>query len=142
MTISIEKLAHVAIAVRCLDDHIPYYRDVLGLPLVGIEEVADQKVKVALFRVGQTNIELLEPSSDDSPIARYLEKRGEGIHHLAYGVDHLAGTLDHLAEKGIRLLDTAPRPGAHGAQIAFAHPRSTGGILTEFCQPGDEESES
>jgi methylmalonyl-CoA/ethylmalonyl-CoA epimerase len=137
--IAVERIAHIAIAVHDLSKHIPYYRDVLGLELVGQEEVADQQVRVAMFRVGETHIELLEPSSETSPIARYLSKRGEGIHHIAFELGgSLQGALDELRDKGVALLDDAPRDGAHGARIAFAHPRSTFGVLTEFCQSGGE----
>jgi methylmalonyl-CoA/ethylmalonyl-CoA epimerase len=141
--LSVEKIAHIAIAVRDLSKHIPYYRDVLGLQFVGQEEVADQQVTVAMFQVGETKIELLEPSSEQSPIARYLNKRGEGIHHIAFEVGGtLQGALDQLQQKGVDLLDEQPRDGAHGAKIAFAHPRSTFGVLTEFCQTGATDTDS
>ena len=130
----IENISHVAIAVRDLEAQIAIYRDVLGLELVSLEQVDDQGVKAAMFQCGQVRIELLEPLGDDTPVGRFIEKRGEGIHHIAYRVQDLEGTLGELSERGLRLIDTAPRPGAHGAQIAFVHPKSTGGVLTEFCQ--------
>ncbi|MCA9666590.1 MAG: methylmalonyl-CoA epimerase [Myxococcales bacterium] len=129
-----ENISHVAIAVRDLEAQIAIYRDVLGLELVSLEQVDDQGVKAAMFQCGQVRIELLEPLGDDTPVGRFIEKRGEGIHHIAYRVQDLEGTLGELSERGLRLIDTAPRPGAHGAQIAFVHPKSTGGVLTEFCQ--------
>ncbi|MCB9554840.1 MAG: methylmalonyl-CoA epimerase [Deltaproteobacteria bacterium] len=129
----INKIAHIAIAVRDLETQVAFYRDVLGLELAGREVVADQQVKVAMFRVGSSMIELLEPTSEQSPIAKYLERRGEGIHHIAYDVDDVAAVLRELADKQVRLIDDAPRDGAHGAKIAFVHPRSTFGVLSEFC---------
>ena len=100
-----------------------------------IEEVADQKVKTAFFKVGQTKLELLEPTSEESPIAKFIEKRGEGIHHLAFAVeDGVANALAEMEDKGVRLIDKAPRKGAEGLNIAFIHPKSTHGVLTEFCE--------
>lgn len=132
MTIS--KISHIGIAVRDLDEQIAFYRDKLGLELVGIESIEDQKVKVAIFRVGESNIELLTPTSPQSPVAKFLDKRGEGIHHLAYQVEGLEGLLAALENKGVDLIDKKPRQGAHGARIAFLHPRSTFGVLTELCE--------
>ena len=103
-----------------------------------IEEVTDQKVRTAFFKVGQTKIELLEATSEDSPIAKFIEKRGEGIHHMAYAVDDVQKCLDKAEENGVRLIDKAPRRGAEGMDIAFLHPKSTGGVLTEFCMPGEK----
>jgi methylmalonyl-CoA/ethylmalonyl-CoA epimerase len=138
----IEKIAHIGIAVRDLEAQIPYYRDVLGLELLGCEVVADQQVRTAVFAVGQTMIELLEPLSETSPIARHLERRGEGVHHIAFEVRELTRALDTLRARGVTLVDQQPRPGAHGARIAFAHPRSTGSVLTEFCQHGEPGAEN
>lgn len=132
----IQRIAHIAIAVKDLETQIAHYRDTFGLELVGREEVADQKVKVAMLRVGETTIELLEPTSPDSPVAKFLDKRGEGIHHLAFQVDGLASALGELRDKGVALLDAEPRDGAHGQRIAFLHPRATFGVLTELCEPG------
>ena len=132
---NISHIEHLGIAVKSLDEAIPYYENILGMKCYSIEEVADQKVKTAFFKVGQTKLELLEPTSDESPIAKFIEKRGEGIHHLAFAVE--AGVANSLAEmegKGVRLIDKAPRKGAEGLNIAFIHPKSTHGVLTEFCE--------
>lgn len=130
----IQKINHIGIAVQSLEEQIPFYRDVLGLKLAGIEEVADQKVRVAMFEVGEVHIELLEPLSTESPIARFIEKKGEGMHHIAYQSDDIKTELSEFQDKDIRLIDTEPRSGAHGSQIAFLHPKSSGKVLTEICQ--------
>ncbi|MDZ7414202.1 MAG: methylmalonyl-CoA epimerase [candidate division KSB1 bacterium] len=127
-------MAHVGIAVRSLEEHLPLYRDVLRLPLVGVEEVPEQKVRVAMFKAGDANIELLEPLGPDSPIASFLEKRGEGLHHIAYASDDIAADIAHLQSHGVRMIDERPRQGAHGTLIAFLHPSSSGKVLTELCQ--------
>jgi methylmalonyl-CoA/ethylmalonyl-CoA epimerase len=125
----------LGIAVKSLEEAIPYYENILGLKCYSIEEVADQKVKTAFFKVGQTKIELLEPTSPESTIAGFIEKRGEGIHHLAFAVaDGVANALAEVEGKGVRLIDKAPRKGAEGLNIAFLHPKSTGGVLTELCE--------
>jgi methylmalonyl-CoA/ethylmalonyl-CoA epimerase len=130
---------HIGIAVRSLDSQREYYEGVLGAHYEGAEEVPSQKVRVAFYRLGPAEapvrIELLEPTADDSPVARFLERRGEGVHHVAYTVDGIEERLRDLAESGIRLIDETPRPGAHDTRIAFLHPRSTGGVLTELCEP-------
>lgn len=132
---NISHIEHLGIAVKSLDEAIPYYENILGMKCYSIEEVADQKVKTAFFKVGQTKLELLEPTSDESPIAKFIEKRGEGIHHLAFAVeDGVANALAEMEGKGVRLIDKAPRKGAEGLNIAFIHPKSTHGILTEFCE--------
>jgi methylmalonyl-CoA/ethylmalonyl-CoA epimerase len=130
----IERISHIGIAVRQWDQQVAFYQDVLGLKLLQIEEVPEQKVRVAMFQVGEVVIELLGPLSEDSPVGKFLEKQGEGLHHLAYLVQDLAGTLQSLSEKGVALVDKTPRPGAHGHRIAFLHPRSTFGVLTELCE--------
>ncbi len=127
-------IEHIGIAVKSLDEAIPYYENILGLKCYSIEEVADQKVRTAFFMIGQTKLELLEPMSEDSTIAAFIEKRGEGLHHMAFAVEGLADVLNETAEKGVRLIDKAPRKGAEGLQIAFLHPKSTGGVLTELCE--------
>jgi methylmalonyl-CoA/ethylmalonyl-CoA epimerase len=129
------KIDHLGIAVHSIEAASRLYGDVFGLRSGGIEEVADQKVRVAFFRIGQTRIELLEPTADDSPVAKFLAKRGSGVHHIAYRVENLPATLVALKVAGIQLIDEVPRDGAHGMKIAFAHPQSTGGVLTEFCEP-------
>jgi len=130
------KINHIGVAVKNLEVSIPFYRDVLGMKFEGTEEVAEQKVKVAFLAVGESRIELLEPTSPDSPVAKFLEKNGEGIHHVAYQVEDLDATLERLRNDGVRLIDERPRRGAHGARIAFLHPKATGGVLTELCQDG------
>ena len=128
-------IEHLGIAVKSHEEAIPYYENILGLKCYSIEEVADQKVKTAFFKVGQTKIELLEPTSPESTIAGFIEKRGEGIHHLAFAVaDGVANALAEVEGKGVRLIDKAPRKGAEGLNIAFLHPKSTGGVLTELCE--------
>ena len=132
---NISHIEHLGIAVKSLDEAIPYYENILGMKCYSIEEVADQKVKTAFFKVGQTKLELLEPTSDESPIAKFIEKRGEGIHHLAFAVeDGVANALAEMEGKGVRLIDKAPRKGAEGLNSAFIHPKSTHGVLTEFCE--------
>lgn len=132
---NISHIEHLGIAVKSLDEAIPYYENILGMKCYSIEDVADQKVKTAFFKVGQTKLELLEPTSDESPIAKFIEKRGEGIHHLAFAVeDGVANALAEMEGKGVRLIDKAPRKGAEGLNIAFIHPKSTHGVLTEFCE--------
>lgn len=132
---NISHIEHLGIAVKSLDEAIPYYENILGMKCYSIEEVADQKVKTAFFKVGQTKLELLEPTSDESPIAKFIEKRGEGIHHLAFAVeDGVANALAEMEGKGVRLIDKTPRKGAEGLNIAFIHPKSTHGVLTEFCE--------
>lgn len=126
-------IEHIGIAVANLQESIEYYQNVLGLECYQIEEVADQKVKTAFFMVGQTKIELLESTSPEGPIGKYIEKKGPGIHHIAFAVDNVAQALDQAADKGIQLIDKQPRLGAEGLQIGFLHPKSTFGVLTEFC---------
>ena len=130
------KINHIGIAVTSLDEAIPFYRTNLGMSFQGVEEVAEQKVRVAFLSVGESKIELLEPLSPESPIARFLEKNGPGIHHIAYEVADIEVTLKKLATEGVRLIDSTPRQGAHGARIAFIHPKGSGGVLTELCQAG------
>jgi methylmalonyl-CoA/ethylmalonyl-CoA epimerase len=130
------KINHIGIAVRSLEESIPFYRDQLAMPFAGIEEVAEQKVRVAMLGIGESKIELLEPTSDESPIAKFLEKNGPSIHHLAYEVDDIEAAIARLKAEGARMIDETPRCGAHGARIAFVHPKSSQGVLTEICQCG------
>ena len=130
----ISHIEHLGIAVKSLADAIPYYENILGVKCYATEEVADQKVKTAFFMVGQTKIELLEPTCPESTIASFIEKRGEGIHHVAFCVDNAANALKEVEEKGVRLIDKTPRPGAEGLMIGFLHPKCTGGVLTELCE--------
>lgn len=128
-------IEHLGIAVKSLDAAIPYYENVLGLKCYAIEEVADQKVKTAFFKIGQTKIELLEPTSPESAVAKFIEKKGEGIHHLAFAVaDGVANALSEVEAKGVQLIDKAPRKGAEGLNIAFLHPKTTCSVLTELCE--------
>ncbi len=131
----IQQIDHIGIAVHSIETHLPFYRDILGLRFLGIEVVEDQKVRTAIFQAGETRIELLEPTADDSPISAFLKKRGEGMHHIAYRSDRLKADLDRLKAQGIRLIDEQPRQGAHGNRIAFIHPKASGNVLTELCQP-------
>lgn len=126
-------IEHIGIAVQNLNEAIKYYQDVLGLECYNIEEVADQKVKTAFFQVGQTKIELLESTDPEGTIAKFIEKRGEGVHHIAFAMEDVATALNEAAEKGVQLIDKAPRKGAENLQIGFLHPKSTKGVLTEFC---------
>ncbi len=136
---NITHIEHIAIAVKSLEASVPYYENVLGLKCYNIEEVADQKVKTAFFKVGETKIELLEPTCPESTIAKFLENKGEGLHHIAFAVPNTADALNEMAEKEVRLIDKAPRGGAEGLLIGFAHPKATGGVLTEFCCPKENE---
>jgi methylmalonyl-CoA/ethylmalonyl-CoA epimerase len=126
-------IEHIGIAVKNLDSSIKYYEDVLGLKCYAIEEVRHQKVKTAFFMVGQTKIELLESTEPDGPIGTFIEKKGEGIHHIAFAVEDLSAALQEAESHGIHLIDKSPRAGAEGLSIAFLHPKSTGGVLTELC---------
>ena len=125
---------HIGIAVKSLDERVPFYRDVLGMGEPEIEEVPQQKVRTAIFNTAHGRVELLEPTADDSPIARYMAKNGEGIHHVALGTDNITGAIHSVTEAELRMIDPEPRGGAGGAEIAFVHPKSTGGVLLEFCK--------
>ena len=126
-------IEHIGIAVNSLEESIPYYEKVLGLECYAIEEVADQKVRTAFFKVGETKIELLESTDSEGPIGKFIEKKGPGVHHLAFAMDNVSEALKHAADQGVRLIDEQPRKGAEGLQIGFLHPKSTQGVLTEFC---------
>lgn len=127
-------IEHIGIAVKSLEEAIPYYENILGLKCYAVEEVVDQKVKTAFFKVGQTKIELLEPTSEESTIASFLEKKGPGVHHVAFAMDNVNEALQDAESKGVRLIDKQGRNGAEGLRIGFLHPKSTGGVLTEFCE--------
>lgn len=131
---NITHIEHIGIAVKNLDDSIKFYENVLGLKCYAVEEVKDQKVKTAFFMVGQTKIELLESTADDGPIAKFIEKKGEGIHHLAFADSNVKESLSEAESKGIQLIDKEPRKGAEGLNIAFLHPKSTNGVLIELCE--------
>lgn len=129
------KINHIGIAVKSLDDALPFYRDNLGMAFLGTEEVAEQRVMVAMLQIGESKIELLEPTSEESPVAKFIEKNGPGIHHLAYQVENIEAAIAKLLADGARMIDEKPRNGAHGTRIAFVHPKSSNGVLTELCQP-------
>ncbi len=129
-------IEHIGIAVDRLEEAIPYYEKVLGLKCYNIEEVVEQKVKTAFFKVGDTKIELLETTDPEGPVGKFIEKKGAGIHHLAFAVDNVDKALADAEENGVRLIDKTHRKGAEGLNIGFLHPKSTFGVLTEFC--GDE----
>lgn len=131
-------IEHLGIAIKSLETAIPYYEEILGLKCYSIEEVADQKVKTAFFKIGQTKIELLESTSPEGTIAQFIEKRGEGIHHIAFATTGVQKALEEAESKGVRLIDKAPRKGAEGLNIAFLHPKSTMGVLTELCEDPNE----
>ncbi len=131
----ISHIEHIGIAVKSIEESLPYYETVLGFKCYAIEEVTDQKVKTAFFKVGETKLELLEPTAEDSPIAKFLENRGPGIHHIAFAVeDGVANALGECKSKKVRLIDFEPRKGAEGLNIAFLNPKSTQGVLTELCE--------
>jgi methylmalonyl-CoA/ethylmalonyl-CoA epimerase len=135
----IDKINHIGIAVKDLDEAIAFYRK-LGLEVEGTETVESQKVKVAFIPVGDTRIELLAATDDESPIAKFIEKRGEGIQHLAFSVSDILSELKNAESEGIRLIDKEPRVGAHNSKIAFLHPNSTNGVLVELCQESEDNS--
>lgn len=131
----ISRIDHLGIAVQSIEEVLPYFEGVLGLKCYAIEEVEDQKVKTAFLKVGEVKLELLEPTSPESAVAKFLEKGGKGIHHVAFAVeDGVANALAECDSKGIRLIDKTPRPGAEQMSIAFLHPKSTASILTELCE--------
>ena len=130
----INKIEHIGIAVKNLDSAIPLYENIFGLNCYKIEEVNDQQVKTAFFRVGETKIELLAPTSTESPIAKFIEKKGEGIHHIAFSVNGISAGLNDLTSKNVQLIDQKTRKGAEGMDIAFIHPKSVNGVLFELCE--------
>ena len=133
----IKGIDHVGIAVKSIDVAKKFWVDTLGLKISHIEEVPEQKARVAILKAGDTTIELVEPTSPDSPVQRFIEKRGEGLHHLTLRTDKLADRLKALKAAGVNLIDEKPRVGADGAKIAFLHPKSAHGVLVELCEPHD-----
>ena len=129
-----KKVDHIGIAVKNLEESLKFYEEVLGIKPIGTEIVEEQKVKVAFLPIGDTEVELLESTEEDGPISKFIEKRGEGIQHIAYRVDNIEEKIRELKEKGIRMIDEKPRYGAGGAKIAFLHPKSTFGVLIELCE--------
>ena len=130
----LDKIDHIGIAVSDLEKTMQFYRDQLNLEFKGTEVVEEQKVKVAFFPIGESKLELLEPTVADSPVGKFIEKKGQGVHHLAFRVQNLEEKLARLKEQGVALIDEKPRYGAGGARIAFFHPKSTGGVLVELCE--------
>ena len=131
----VKAINHVGIAVRSIDAQRPFYEGALGAVFENIEEVSDQKVRVGFFRIGDVRLELLEPTDPTSTIATFLDKRGEGLHHVAYTVEDIEARIAELKQSGLRMIDDTPRPGAHHMRIAFVHPKSSLGVLTELCEP-------
>ncbi len=129
----ISHIEHIGIAVKDLKEAIPFYENVFGLKCYSIEKVADQKVKTAFFKVGDTKIELLESTDPEGPIGKFIEKKGPGVHHIAFAVNNVNNALAEAEEKGVRLIDKTSRKGAEGLNIGFLHPKSTHGVLTEIC---------
>lgn len=136
----IKKVDHIGIAVKSIEEALPFYTDVLGLELLGVEVVESEKVKVAFIKIGETKLELLQPTSDESAIAKHIEKRGEGIHHVALGVDSIQERIEEIKAKGIAMINDKAKIGAGGAQVAFMHPKSTGRVLVELCEKRDKGS--
>jgi methylmalonyl-CoA/ethylmalonyl-CoA epimerase len=130
---NISHIEHIGIAVKSIEESRKYYEEVLGLTCYAVEEVKDQKVKTAFFQVGDTKIELLESTSPDGPIGKFIDKKGEGMHHIAFAVPNATEALEDLSQKGVQLVDKVSRAGAEGLNIGFLHPRSTHGVLTELC---------
>ncbi|MEO2047567.1 MAG: methylmalonyl-CoA epimerase [Pirellulales bacterium] len=139
---TVKSLNHIGIAVRSIDVQRAFYEDSLGAEFEGYEEVPSQKVRVGFFRVGNIRLELLESTDASGPIAKFLDQRGEGLHHLAFAVDNIQARIDDLKQSGLRMIDDQPRGGAHHMQIAFLHPKSTHGVLVELCEPSEEPTDA
>lgn len=136
----VKAINHIGIAVRSIDAHRAFYEESLGAHFEGVEVVPDQKVRVGFFKVGDVRLELLEPTDPSSTIASFLDKKGEGLHHVAYTVDNIEARIAELKQSGVRMIDETPRPGAHHTRIAFLHPKSSCSVLTELCEPADVHS--
>ncbi|UCD70974.1 MAG: methylmalonyl-CoA epimerase [Syntrophobacterales bacterium] len=130
----VKRIDHIAIAVNDIDEAVTFYTDVLKLDLSGVEVVTEQKTKVGFFKIGESNIELIQPASDDSPLVKFLETKGPGIHHICLEVDDIQREVEELKKRGARMIDENPRPGAHNTRVAFIHPKSSGGVLIELNQ--------
>lgn len=130
----LKRLDHIAVAVNNLEEAASFYQNVIGLTLSGVEVVTAQKTKVGFFRIGETNIELVQPAEPDSPLVKFLETRGQGIHHLCFEVDDVEAEVKSYLAKGATMVDQTPRPGAHGTRVAFVHPKSSGGVLIELTE--------
>ncbi|WP_017755694.1 methylmalonyl-CoA epimerase [Calidifontibacillus oryziterrae] len=135
-----KKIDHIGIAVKSLEASLPLYTEGLKLNLLGIEEVESEGVKVAFLKVGESKIELLEPLHGESPIAKFIEKKGEGIHHIALGVDNIEDRIKQIKENGLEMINNEPKQGAAGAKVAFLHPKSTGRVLYELCEKPQKEN--
>ena len=130
----IKKINHIAVAVNNLEEASKFYQTVLGLTLSGVEVVSAQKTKVGFFKIGESNIELVQPAEPDSPLVKFLETKGQGIHHICFEVDDVEAEVKAYLEKGATMVDQKPRPGAHNTKVAFVHPKSAGGVLIELCE--------
>jgi methylmalonyl-CoA/ethylmalonyl-CoA epimerase len=130
----LKKINHIAIAVNNIEEAAKFYQNVMGLHLSGIEVVKAQKTRVGFFKIGESNIELVQPSEPDSPVAKYLESKGQGIHHICFEVDDVEAEVKAFLEKGAAMVDQKPRPGAHDTKVAFVHPKSSNGVLIELCE--------
>jgi methylmalonyl-CoA/ethylmalonyl-CoA epimerase len=135
----VKAINHIGIAVRSIDARRSFYEGALGAVFEGIEEVPDQKVRVGFFRVNDVRLELLEPTDTSSLVAVFIEKRGEGLHHIAFTVERIEDRIAELKQSGLRMIDDVPRSGAHHTRIAFVHPKDTFGVLTELCEPSHSE---
>jgi methylmalonyl-CoA/ethylmalonyl-CoA epimerase len=138
----LEKINHIGVVVRSLADAIPLYRDILGLAFEGVEEVAGYQVRVAFFRIGESRIELLEPTASSGMVAEFLKRSGPGIHHVAYEVEDVEAASERCESRGLRMIDRSPRPGAHGARVAFIDPASCQSVVIELCQSEHERGTS
>jgi methylmalonyl-CoA/ethylmalonyl-CoA epimerase len=130
----LKKINHIAVAVNNLEEASKFYQTVLGLTLSGVEVVTAQKTKVGFFKIGESNIELVQPAEPDSPLVKFLETKGQGIHHICFEVDDIEAEVKAYLEKGATMVDQNPRPGAHDTKVAFVHPKSSGGVLIELCE--------
>lgn len=130
----IKRINHIAVAVKNLDEAAKFYQDMLGLNLSGVEVVAGQKTKAGFFKIGESNIELVQPTEPDSPLVKFLETKGQGIHHICFEVDDIETEIKALLEKGATMVDQKSRPGAHQTKVAFVHPKSSNGVLIELCE--------
>ncbi len=139
---TVKSLNHIGIAVHSIEAQRPFYEDALGAEFEGYEDVPSQKVRVGFFRVDNVRLELLEPTDSEGPIAKFLDKRGEGLHHLAFTVDDIQARIDQLKQSGLQMIDDQPRTGSHQMQIAFLHPKSTHGVLTELCETAAANNET
>jgi methylmalonyl-CoA/ethylmalonyl-CoA epimerase len=130
----IKRINHIAVAVNNIEEAAKFYQTILGLTLSGVEIVTAQKTKVGFFKIGESNIELVQPAEPDSPLVKYLETRGQGIHHICFEVDNVEAEVKAFLEKGATMVDQKPRPGAHNTKVAFVHPKSSSGVLIELCE--------